>query len=93
MDQDKSHSKSIDGWVIIVTGIHAEAQEEDIREKFESFGQITNIHLNLDRRSGYVKGYALVEFHQEQEAQTAISEANGSKLLNQTIHVDWAFMS
>ena len=92
MSSRSGAQKSMEGWIVFVTNVHEEASEEDILDAFSDFGQVQNITVNLDRRTGFAKGYALVEFRAYEEAQDAINELHGKEVLGQKVGVDWAFL-
>ncbi|KAL6894310.1 hypothetical protein ACP4OV_008408 [Aristida adscensionis] len=90
-DQGHGPQRSIEGWTILVSGVKEDAEEDDLYNVFSEFGHVKDLHFNLERRTGYAKGYALIEYEHFEEAQAAIRAMNGTQLLTKTVYVDWAF--
>ena len=48
--------------------------------------------MDLDHRTGFVKGYALIEYETFNETKGAIEQMNGAKILGNAVHCDFAFV-
>jgi RNA-binding protein 8A len=90
-DQRKNPDKSLSGWVLFVRGIHEEAIQDDVLDKFVEHGEVKSIQMNTDRRTGLIKGYALVQYEKFEDAKNAIEKLNDTKIYGKKISVDWAF--
>ncbi len=75
---------------IYVGNLSYETTEEDLRQEFEAFGEITSISVITDRDSGRPKGFAFVEMAAKAEAEAAITSLNGKTLKERTIVVNEA---
>ena len=83
--------KSVEGYIIFASGINKDASEDIIFELFQEYGNVKNMHVNLDRQTGYFKGYVLIEYEHLEEAQKAVKELNGKEFYNKTLKVNFAF--
>jgi len=75
---------------IYVGNLAREVTEDELRQKFEPFGQITSVNIIKDRYSSESRGFAFVEMATKAEAQAAINELNGTSLGDRTLSVNEA---
>jgi len=75
---------------IYVGNLSPEVSEEEIRQAFESFGQITSVSIIKDRYTGQPRGFGFVEMPVDSEAQAAIDGLNGTPLKEQNLNVNKA---
>ena len=90
-DMEKRFQKSIEGFAVIFSNLHGETEEEDILNLVEEIAEPLEIHLNLDRRTGYVKGYCFLLFEDLDVALSIIKQFHDADLLGKKVQVDLAF--
>lgn len=64
--------------------------EEDLKEAFESFGEVETAKIIKDRYSGESKGFGFVEMPDRSSAEAAIDGLDGTELKGRTIKVNKA---
>ncbi len=75
---------------IYVGNLSYEVTEEDLRQEFMAFGELTSVSVITDKYSGRPKGFAFVEMATKAEAEAAITGLNGKTLKERTIIVNEA---
>jgi RNA recognition motif-containing protein len=75
---------------IYVGNLLREATEDDLRQAFEAFGQVTSVKIITDRYTGDSRGFGFVEMPNAQEAKSAISGLDGKDLKGRTLKVNEA---
>jgi RNA recognition motif-containing protein len=63
---------------------------DTIRAAFTACGEVTDVHLVIDRDSGQSRGFAFVTMGSDSEAQKAISEMHGTDLDGRSLKVNEA---
>ena len=75
---------------IYVGNLSREVTEDELRQSFEAFGQVTSANIIKDRYSDESRGFAFVEMSTKSEAQAAINGLNGTTLGERTLSVSEA---
>jgi RNA recognition motif-containing protein len=75
---------------LYVGNLSYSVNEDDLREMFSAFGEITSAELIKDRMSGQSKGFGFVEMPNNSEADTAIKTLNGKMNDGRSLKVNQA---
>jgi RNA recognition motif-containing protein len=75
---------------IYVGNLAYDITEDELREAFEAFGQVTSVNIIKDKYSGRSRGFGFVEMAAKEEAQAAIDGLNGKEMKEQALRVNEA---
>jgi RNA recognition motif-containing protein len=75
---------------IYVGNLSHETTEENLKEAFEVFGEVSTVKVIKDNYTGRSKGFGFVEMPAKVEAQAAIEGLNGKDLKGRSLNVNEA---
>ncbi len=73
---------------IYVGSLHYDLSEDELKEIFESYGEVNSVRIITDKFTGRSKGFGFVEMTDSEAANQAIQELNESEVKGRTIRVN-----
>ena len=75
---------------VYVGNISRTANEQDLKDAFAAFGEVSSASIIKDKFSGESRGFGFVEMPNKDEADKAIAALNGKDLKGRTMTVNEA---
>jgi RNA recognition motif-containing protein len=64
--------------------------EDELRDAFGAFGEVSSVKILMDRETGRSRGFGFVEMPNQSEAETAIAQLNGKDLGGRALRINEA---
>jgi RNA recognition motif-containing protein len=75
---------------IYVGNLSREVTEEELRQEFAAFGEVSSVNIIKDKYGGQSRGFGFVEMPSKMEAEAAITGLKGKTLKERTMDVNEA---
>jgi RNA recognition motif-containing protein len=75
---------------IYVGNLSFKASEEDLRQAFSEYGEVTSVNIIADRETGRSRGFAFVEMPNSDEAKQAIDSLDQADIAGRQVKVNEA---
>jgi len=75
---------------IFVGNLSFNTNEDELRQIFETYGQVERVSILTDRETGRSRGFGFVEMNSNEDGEKAIAALNGSQFGGRTINVNEA---
>ena len=72
---------------IFVGNLSWETEEEDLRDLFNTYGEVTKCTITLERDSGRKRGFGFVEMNSESSEKNAIDDLQDVEWMGREIRV------
>jgi len=64
--------------------------EDELRDAFGAFGEVSSVKILMDRETGRSRGFGFVEMPNQSEAETAITQLNGKDVGGRALRINEA---
>ena len=64
--------------------------EDELRDAFGAFGEVSSVKILMDRETGRSRGFGFVEMPNQSEAEAAIAELNGKDVGGRALRINEA---
>jgi RNA recognition motif-containing protein len=64
--------------------------EDELRDAFGAFGEVSSVKILMDRETGRSRGFGFVEMPNQSEAETAIAQLNGKDVGGRPLRINEA---
>lgn len=75
---------------IYVSNLSFNVKDEDLRDFFAPYGEVSSAKVILDRMTNQSRGFGFIEMPDEEASRKAIAELDGATVENRTIKVNEA---
>lgn len=75
---------------LYVGNLNYRLSEDQLREAFEQYGNVSSCTIIKDRTTGESKGFGFIEMPERMEAESAINSLNGRDLMGRKLNVNEA---
>lgn len=64
--------------------------EDELRDAFGAFGEVSSVKILMDRETGRSRGFGFVEMPNKSEAEAAIAQLNGKDVGGRALRINEA---
>ena len=75
---------------IYVGNLSYQMSEDELRDAFGAFGEVSSVKILMDRETGRSRGFGFVEMPNQSEAEAAITQLNGKDVGGRALRINEA---
>lgn len=75
---------------LFVGNLSLDTTPESLRDTFAPYGEVTDVHVIVDRYSGRPRGFAFVTMRSQEQAVAAMEKLNGALIDGRPLRVNEA---